>query len=127
MARVGRVLVVDDNETNLAIVEEMLEHDYEVRTAQSCREALRIVQKFTPGVILLDVMMPGVDGYETCRLLRAEPRLRGTNIIMVSAKAMPSEQQSGYAAGADDYITKPFDDGELLAKLRGHLPCGSVD
>jgi len=127
MARVGKVLVVDDNETNLAIVEEMLEHDYEVRTAHSCREALKVVQKFTPGVVLLDVMMPGIDGYETCRLLRAESRLRDTTIIMVSAKAMPSEQQSGYAAGADDYITKPFDDGELLAKLRGRLPCGSLD
>jgi CheY-like chemotaxis protein len=113
-----RVLVVDDNEINLAIVEEMLDGEYDVRTARSGEEALRLALQFEPRVILLDVMMPDLDGYETCQLLRSHPDLRGVRIIMVSAKAMPSERQAGYAAGADDYITKPFDDAELLSKLR---------
>ena len=74
-----------------------------------------------PAVVLLDVMMPGMDGLEICRRLRDTPGLRNTAIIMVSAKAMPSERAAGIRAGADDYITKPFDEVELLEVLRRYL------
>src|SRR5690606_23740999 len=66
-------------------------------------------------------MMPGIDGYETCRRLRRLPATKTATIVMVSAKALTAERLQGYAAGADDYITKPFDQDELVAKVRIHL------
>ena len=117
MSRFQRILIVDDNPTNLAILTEMLEGDFTLRAVRGGEEALSIAERFNPGVILLDVMMPGLDGYETCRRLRMMPALSDAVIIMLSAKAMPSEQAAGMAAGADDYVTKPFDDGELMAKI----------
>ena len=125
MHRKKRVLVVDDNETNLAIVQEMLEVYYDVHTALTGERALLMARRSRPHAILLDVMMPGMDGCEACRRFRALPETRDAYIIMVSAKAMPSEQQAGLQAGADDYITKPFDDGELMAKLHAALPTAS--
>jgi two-component system alkaline phosphatase synthesis response regulator PhoP len=113
-----RVLAVDDNPVNLEIVAELLGDRYRVKFAQSSAEAIRIAEKFQPGIVLLDVMMPDADGLRTCQLLRAIPGLSDTAIIMVSAKAMPSEQAAGIRAGADEYITKPFDDNELLEVLR---------
>jgi two-component system, OmpR family, alkaline phosphatase synthesis response regulator PhoP len=113
-----RVLAVDDNPVNLEIVAELLGDRYRVKLAQSSAEAIRIAEKFQPGIILLDVMMPDADGLRTCQLLRAIPGLSDSAIIMVSAKAMPSEQAAGMRAGADEYITKPFDDNELLEVLR---------
>lgn len=113
-----RVLAVDDNPINLEIVAELLGDRYRVKFAQSSAEAIRVAEKFQPGIILLDVMMPDTDGLRTCQLLRAIPGLSDSAIIMVSAKAMPSEQAAGIRAGADEYITKPFDDNELLEVLR---------
>jgi signal transduction histidine kinase len=89
--------------------------------------ALTVAPTFQPDLILLDIMMPGINGYETCRRLRATPALSWTKIIMVSAKAMVSERLQGYEAGADDYVTKPFDDEELLAKVRIHLRLKSIE
>src|SRR5262249_8538609 len=112
------VLAVDDNPVNLEIIAELINDRYRVKFAQSGAEALRIAERFQPGIILLDVMMPDMDGLQACRLLRSIPGLSDSAIIMVSAKAMPSEQAAGFRAGANDYITKPFDDNELLAILR---------
>lgn len=116
-----KILIVDDNLTNIEILQEYLETDYELAVAASGVEALRQAQAFQPALILLDIMMPDIDGYEVCRRLRAHPRLRHAKIIMVSAKAMLTERLQGYEAGADDYITKPFDEEELLAKVRVYL------
>lgn len=113
-----RVLVVDDNPVNVMVLEEMLGSEYRLESAQNGQEAIEIAGRFQPAVILLDVMMPGMDGLETCRRLRETPGLSSTNIIMLSAKAMPSEQVEGMDAGADDYITKPFDEVDLLDLLR---------
>lgn len=126
MQHQNRILIVDDNLTNIAILEEILE-DYPLRTATSGKEALRIAPDFKPSVLLLDIMMPEMNGYETCRRLRENPILRNTKIIMVSAKAMVSERLKGYEAGADDYITKPFDHDELLAKVRVYLKLKSME
>jgi CheY-like chemotaxis protein len=120
MRRKYKLLVVDDNPVNLCILEEMLASEYRIAFAQNGPDALRIAASFRPAYILLDVMMPGMDGLEICRQIRATAGLRDTVIIMVSAKAMPSEQAAGIGAGADDYITKPFDEVELLEVLRRH-------
>ena len=118
MRRKSKLLVVDDNPVNLSILEEMLAGEYRISFAQNGRDALRTAASIRPACILLDVMMPGMDGLEICRQIRATAGLRNTVIIMVSAKAMPSEQAAGLSAGADDYITKPFDEVELLTVLR---------
>jgi signal transduction histidine kinase len=123
----NRILIVDDHPTNIAILEEILGDDYPLKTATCGEEALAIAPDFQPALILLDIMMPGIDGYETCRRLRAHPTLSHTQIIMVSAKAMVSERLQGYEAGADDYITKPFDEEELVAKVRVYLRLKSLE
>ena len=128
MEHQDRILIVDDNPINVEILEEaLLDEGYYLETAASGEEALEIVPDFNPALILLDVMMPGIDGYETCRRIRANPSLRHTKIILVSAKAMVSERLQGYEAGADDYICKPFDIEEFLAKVRVHLRLKSIE
>lgn len=123
----GRILAVDDSPTNIAIMEKMLGGTYALKTAATGEEALAIAPDFKPDITLLDIMMPGIDGYEVCRKIRANPVIRDTKIIMVSAKAMATERLEGYAAGADDYITKPFDENELLAKIRVYMRLKSVE
>lgn len=122
-----KVLAVDDNETNLCIIEEAIEGRYQLVCVQSGEEALELAKSYRPDLILLDIMMPGIDGYETCRRLRADIELSRTKIIMVSAKAMLSERLKGYEVGADDYITKPFDDEELLAKVAVYTRLRSME
>src|SRR2546425_9104352 len=118
MLRNTRILIVDDHPTNIAVLEEILGEPYTLKTAACGEEALVMALDFQPALILLDIMMPGIGGYETCRRLRAHPTLRHAKIIMVSARALVSQRLQGYEAGADDYITKPFDGDELVAKVR---------
>lgn len=113
-----KVLAVDDQEANLRIFEEILSEEFSYQLARSGEEALEKIVSFAPDVVLLDIMMPDMDGYQVCRRIRADERLRFTKVIMVSAKAMLEERIEGYAAGANDYLTKPFDEEELLSKLR---------
>ncbi|HEX9871611.1 MAG TPA: hybrid sensor histidine kinase/response regulator [Candidatus Tectomicrobia bacterium] len=127
MQRHNRILMVDDHPTNIAILEEILGNDYPLQTATCGEEALALAPDFQPALILLDIMMPGIGGYETCRRLRAHPTLRHTKILMVSAKAMVAERLQGYEAGADEYITKPFDEEELAAKVRVYLRLKSLE
>lgn len=122
-----RILLVDDHPDNLEILEDVLGDDYEIATASSGEDALALAKTFRPALILLDIMMPGIDGYETCRRLRATPSLRHTKIMMVSAKAMVSERLQGYEAGADDYMTKPFDLEELREKVQVYLRLRSLE
>lgn len=118
MSQRQRLLIVDDNPVNLSLLEELLADDYEVTTAASGEEALACVAGMTPGLILLDVMMPGMDGYEVCRRLRAHPTFSHLPIILISAKAMAEDLASGYAAGANAYVTKPFENDALLQQVR---------
>lgn len=127
MQRYQRVLIVDDHPANVVLLEDILGEEYALATASSGEEALAIAPTFRPTVILLDIMMPGIDGYETCQRIRALAALRHTKIIMVSAKAMVEERLRGYEAGADDYITKPFDEEELLAKVRVYMRLKSME
>ena len=121
------ILAVDDNPRNLLIIERALGDAFELVTCGSGEEAIEIAPRFRPGVILLDLMMTGIDGYETCRRLRAMPVLMGSKIIMVSARATAADRLEGYQAGADDYVTKPFDPDELVAKLRVYLRLKSIE
>ena len=123
----NRILLVDDNEANLELLAEILADQFTLRSAASGEEALEIAPEFRPDIVLLDIMMPGINGYETCRRLKANPVLGGTKVILVSAKAMTSERVKGYEAGADDYIVKPFDEDELLAKLKVFLRLKNVE
>lgn len=127
MPRQHSILIVDDHPTNVALLEDILRDDYALATATSGEEALAMAPDWQPALVLMDIMMPGLDGYETCRRMRVHPALRHTKIILVSAKAMLSERLQGYEAGADDYITKPFDEDELLAKVRVYLRLKSVE
>lgn len=121
-----KVLIVDDNPTNIAILEEIL-GDYNLKNASSGQDALELVNEYHPDLILLDIMMPGMTGYEVCRRLRENSEIKQPKIIMVSAKAMVSERLKGYEMGADDYITKPFEEDELLAKVRVYERLTSVE
>lgn len=112
---------------NRLILEEILEGEFCLESAASGEEALQKVVAFRPDLIILDNMMPGIDGYETTRRLRADRRFRFTKIILVSAKALVKERLDGYHSGADDYVTKPFDADELLAKARVFARFGSLE
>lgn len=127
MSGTPRILCVDDNPRNLTILKKSLGPGHEIETATSGEEAIAIATRTTPDVVLLDIMMPGIDGYETCRRMRALPSLAGTKIILVSAKALTSERLQGYAVGADDFVVKPFEPDELLAKVRVYLRLKRVE
>lgn len=114
-------MAVDDDPNNIAILEELFDDNYELKISSNGEQALKIAQEFLPDMILLDIMMPGLDGYEVCRQLRKHDTFKETKIIMLSARAMNSEQLEGYRAGADDYLTKPFEVDELLEKVQVHL------
>ena len=113
-----KVLIVDDNPLSIEICREILDDEFDVLTASDGQEAVRLAGECDLDLVLLDVMLPGIDGYETCRRIRLMPSARRTTIIMLSAKAMPAERAEGIKAGADAYITKPFEEGDLLAMVR---------
>ena len=117
----GKILAVDDDPNNITILKELLDDNYSFKAATTGEQALRIAQDFRPDIILVDIMMPGMDGHELCRRLREHCKLKHTKIIIVSARAMITDRLEGYKAGADDYITKPFEGDEFLAKIRVHL------
>jgi signal transduction histidine kinase len=127
IVRVPRILGVDDNPRNLSILRRALGAGFEFLPANSGEEALELAARSAPDIVLLDIMMPGIDGYETCRRLRQTAAGADAKIILVSAKAMASERLAGYDAGADDYVTKPFDPDELLAKVRVYSRLRSVE
>ncbi len=121
MSTRNRVLAVDDNPTNLAIIDESLGCKFMVRLAPSGREALDIAPTFLPDVVLLDAMMPRPDGFEVCSQMKNDPILRHSQIIMVSARTAIDDRLRGYRAGADDYVCKPFNEDELVAKVSAAL------
>lgn len=116
------VLIIDDTPANLGVVVEHLEdHGYRVTVAQEGDEGLRRAESFQPDLILLDVMMPGIDGFETCRRLKASGRTRDIPVIFMTASAETHDKINGFAVGGVDYITKPFQMDEVLARVTTHL------
>lgn len=116
------ILIVDDNVTNLGVLYDYLVAEgFRVLTAESGESALKRVEHVRPDAILLDVMMPGIDGFETCRLLRLRNELKDTPIVFMTALDDTGSKVSGFEAGAVDYITKPIRQEEALVRLRTHL------
>jgi len=116
------ILVVDDERLNLRLVEELLRTEgYGVRTAQNGEEALERVREARPDLILLDVMMPKLDGYEVCRRLKGNKETVFIPIIIVTALTRLDQKIKGIEAGADDFLTKPFNSAELITRVRSLL------
>jgi len=112
------ILSVDDEEKNVRITQHIFEDDYQFISASSGEQALEKLKEFVPAVILLDIMMPGIDGYAVCKMLKNDRRFELTKIILISGKGMLEERLKGYEMGADDYVIKPVDPDELLAKVK---------
>jgi len=119
MKKITKILIIDDEPQNVVLMREILSYhpEYECRGAMSGLEALDTLKTYSPEIILLDVMMPGLDGYEVCRRIRSQNQHRFCKLIMISGMSMVDDRLKGYDAGADDYLTKPFVEDELLAKL----------
>ncbi len=116
------ILVVDDVTKNIQILGNFLrEAEYDVAVATGGMQALSILENVTPQLILLDIMMPGIDGYETCARIKQRPATRDIPILFVTAKTDTEDIVRGFELGAVDYITKPFSRPELLARVRTHL------
>ena len=118
MNQLGRILIVDDNAINVDILRRLLCKEFELATAASGEECLALVPTFKPQLVLLDIMMPGMDGYEACQRIKSSSIGEFVQVILVSGKGSTAERVKGYEALADDYIIKPFDHEELLSKVR---------
>ena len=113
------MLIVDDIPTNVRLLEARLVAEYyEVLTASSGREALAICERAEIDIVLLDVMMPEMDGFEVCALLKANPRTQHIPVLMITALDQPSDRVRGLDVGADDFLTKPVDDVQLMARVK---------
>ena len=116
------VLVVDDDpDIRDLVTMKIASAGFDVRTAADGEAALAAARAFMPDLVLLDRMMPGLDGLHVCRMLRADPDLDRTLVLMLTAKARETDIRDGFAAGADGYITKPFSPCELLARVEWAL------
>lgn len=118
MKQPGRILIVDDNATNVDILQRLLRKDFDLQTAASGEECLLLLPAFKPQLVLLDIMMPGINGYEACRRIKSSALGEFVQVILVSGKGSAAERIKGYEALADDYIVKPFNHDELLSKVR---------
>jgi two-component system cell cycle response regulator DivK len=116
------ILIVDDNLVNMKLIRVLLTgEDYEVRTAGDANEALRALTEFHPGLILMDIQLPGIDGLELTRRLKAESATRDIPIIGLTAYAMKGDEARIIAAGCDGYISKPIDTRALPDFINGYL------
>jgi len=116
------ILIVDDNPTNLKLARLLLTGEgYVVQTANDAEEALEVLERFTPRLILMDIQLPGMNGLELTRLLKAQPERREIVILALSAYAMKGDEEKALAAGCDGYITKPIDTDTLPKTIADHL------
>ena len=118
-----RILVVEDQPDNRQIIRDMLSPtDYEITEAENGEQALAAVAKQRPDLILMDIQLPIMDGYEATRRIKADAALRSIPIIAVTSYALSGEGHTARAAGCDDYVPKPYSPRQLLAKIRQYLP-----
>ncbi|NJK73032.1 MAG: response regulator [Microcoleus sp. SU_5_6] len=118
----GSILIVDDSQNNLSLLDRILsKRGYKVRVASSGKFALEAVELAQPDLILLDIMMPDMDGYEVCSRLKAEERTRGIPVIFLSALVEVADKVKGFSVGGVDYITKPFEPTEVVARVENQL------
>ena len=122
MVAKGKILIVDDNYSSGELVKAILEEEgYSVHVEQSGESALFKMNTIQPDLVLLDVWMPGLDGFEVCKMLKEDEQTKDTPIIFLSASTDTEEKVNGFQLGAVDYITKPFEQTELLARVQTHL------
>ena len=119
--RQSPLLCVDDEPNNLAILREILQGQYPLVFARNGADALRLADKHRPGLVLLDVQMPGMDGYEVCARLKASPATEDVPVIFVSALAQEANEKRGFDCGGVDYITKPISPAIVRARVKTHL------
>jgi two-component system alkaline phosphatase synthesis response regulator PhoP len=114
-----KILIADDNQNIRDALTYLLEDEgYQLLLARDGAETLQKVREQRPDILFLDVMMPEMNGYEVCRTIRADPQVKNTYIIMLTAKGQVAEQERGKEVGADEYIVKPFSPMEILAKVK---------
>jgi DNA-binding response OmpR family regulator len=113
------ILIVDDEPSIVVPIQFLMEQQgYSVLVAENGEDALDVIYKYKPDLILLDIMLPRIDGYEVCEIVRLNPEYRGIKIIFLTAKGREVEIAKGLSLGADAYITKPFSNTELVAKVQ---------
>jgi CheY-like chemotaxis protein len=116
------ILIVDDNAANLKLARMLLTGEgFEVRTATDAEEALVMLQGFRPRLILMDLQMPGMDGFELTRLLKSDPRIAGVVVVALTAYAMKGDEERAREAGCDGYVSKPIDTRTLPALITRYL------
>jgi putative two-component system response regulator len=115
------ILIVDDTPENIDVLNGILNEDYDVKVAINGMMALKIAQKLKPDLILLDIMMPGIDGYEVCKVLKSNMETQKIPVIFVTAKDQVVDEAHGFEVGAVDYITKPVSPPIVLARVKTHL------
>jgi len=116
-----KVLIVDDAPLNIQVLNETLRGAYRTFFATTGRDALKVAMTVVPDLILLDIMMPEMDGYEVCRILKADPYLKDVPVIFITAMSSKENESVGLELGAVDYITKPFNPGIVRLRVRNHL------
>ncbi len=117
-----KIVIADDNPQNVELMEAYLgDVECEVRTARDGEETLQVVEEFKPDLLLLDVMMPRLSGFEVCRKIRSNPETKDLLILMVTALNEASDFERGVQAGTDDFLTKPVNKVELLCRIRSLL------
>lgn len=115
------ILIVDDTPTNIDVVMRVLSQIYHVQAAINGELALKIIAKKVPDLILLDIMMPGIDGYETCRRIKANPETANIPVIFLTAKSEAEDEEKGLSAGAVDYMAKPLSPPLLKQRIKTQL------
>ena len=121
----AKILLVDDEPNILVPIEFLMQQQgFEVRKAYSGQEALDIMSGYKPNVVVLDVMMPGLDGFEVAQRIRKQPGLRHTRILFLTAKGTEEDRLKGYSTGGEVYMTKPFDNDELIQVVAEMLEFG---
>jgi DNA-binding response OmpR family regulator len=117
-----KILIADDNENIRDALTYLLEDEgYSLSMAKDGSDALKKTREFLPDILFLDIMMPEMNGYEVCRVIKNDPQLKKIYVIMLTAKGQVAEQERGKEVGADEYIVKPFSPMEILSKIKNIL------
>lgn len=116
-----KILIIDDERFNINVLIDILKPDYTTLIAKNGKQALKLAQTNQPDLILLDVTMPDMDGYEICRLLKEGGETKDIPVIFITARSEPEEQNKGYELGAVDYITKPFESSDVKTRVKTQI------
>jgi two-component system cell cycle response regulator DivK len=122
----GRILVVEDHEDNRRILRDLLTSvGFQLIEAETGPDGVQMAKLHQPDLILMDLQLPGIDGYEAARQIKAEPHLSSVPIIAVTSFALSGDEERAFAAGCSAYISKPYSPRQLLARIREHLPASA--